>query len=302
MASNPGLSPAQAQRMATQQLATSNAATQNQMAQLRAQEQAQAEQAYAGMLSGARGQDIGLIGQQAGFEQQTNLANQQMQQQSNIFNAQQAYDAQLANQQMALQSGTTNAQLQMQQQQMNDQLTQYYLDQGMNLDQAQRQAQMTVRNNYMELEEARATRAANLANTIIGGEYGVSTTQMQADAQLTNSLVGGGMGALGALGAVALMSDETTKENVKQSDDETEAFLDALNNYSYNYKKDTPLAPDSETTYYGVMAQDAAKTDVGRSFVETGPTGKLMLNTVKGFGAVLNSLSNINKRLRAVES
>ncbi|MCP4948851.1 MAG: hypothetical protein GY923_15245 [Aestuariibacter sp.] len=75
--SDPRINPAMANRMAM--AAQENLALQGnqQAAMLRAQEQMAAQQQMGALLAGARGQDIGLAGQQAGFEQQTALANQE---------------------------------------------------------------------------------------------------------------------------------------------------------------------------------------------------------------------------------
>jgi hypothetical protein len=92
-------------------------------ANLRMAEQMQARNQLGQVLTGARGQDIALAGQQAQFQQQTSLANM---------------DSQLK------------------QRGLNDQLTQYYTTQGLSLAQAQQQA-------AMQLEQLRAQNALGYA-------------------------------------------------------------------------------------------------------------------------------------------
>ena len=98
-ASNPSANPAQAMRMQQQAAENINTQTNQQAAMLRANEMQQAAGLLAGTVAGARGQDIGLATsqaglrqgaglqtqaleaqgamQRAGFQQQTNLANQE---------------------------------------------------------------------------------------------------------------------------------------------------------------------------------------------------------------------------------
>ncbi len=76
-ASARGMSPAAAQRMAATGIANAQGQTNADAAMLRASEQERAESALGQQLAGMRGQDIGVAANQAGMQQQTNLANQQ---------------------------------------------------------------------------------------------------------------------------------------------------------------------------------------------------------------------------------
>lgn len=67
LASTPGLNPAVAARLAGQTQAQNMADVAGRGAELRAQEQMQAEQALAQLAQGARGQDIGITGLEAGM-------------------------------------------------------------------------------------------------------------------------------------------------------------------------------------------------------------------------------------------
>lgn len=76
-ASQRGISPGMAARLQAQGTAGLMQQNNAQSAQLRLQEQQAAQQALAGLSSTARGQDLGAASTNAGYEQQTALANQQ---------------------------------------------------------------------------------------------------------------------------------------------------------------------------------------------------------------------------------
>lgn len=107
--------------------------------QLRMAEQMQAQNQLGQVLAGARGQDIGLATEQAGFDQSAGLANQGAR---NQFSLQQGTFNQ--------QAGMANQTAALQQQQMNDSLTQFYTQMGLNLDEAQRKAAMDMENMKLQ--------------------------------------------------------------------------------------------------------------------------------------------------------
>jgi hypothetical protein len=94
-ASARGLSPGMAQRLAANNIAQAQQATNADATMLRASEQQQAQGMLGNVLAGARGQDLGVAGQQAGFQQQAGLANQQaeLQNRAQMDQATQAYIA-----------------------------------------------------------------------------------------------------------------------------------------------------------------------------------------------------------------
>lgn len=152
-ASAAGLSPGAAARIAANNIAGAQQATNAQMGIQRAGEQQQAQQALGQILTGARGQDINTVQFNAGQANQVGMANQQ---------------AQLQGQ----------AQL--------DQMTQYYISQGMNLDQAQMQAR----------QQLEALKSQNY-NAIQGVNAGAAQANSQANAGILGGLVGAGGAALG---------------------------------------------------------------------------------------------------------
>jgi hypothetical protein len=54
-------------------------------------------------------------------------------------------------------------------------------------------------------------------------------------------------------------------------------------------------------TRYGVMAQDMAKTDIGKTAVMKDENGMLGIDIKKGMGVALASLADLNARLERVE-
>lgn len=99
--------------------------------------------------------------------------------------------------------------------------------------------------------------------------------------------------------SMAVMSDESKKKDVKSKDKDIDMFLKALSAKSFKYKE--PGKPgQSEGKKYGIMAQDAEKSEVGRSFVKNTPNGK-MLDMESGFSAILASQARLAERLEQIE-
>lgn len=101
----------------------------------------------------------------------------------------------------------------------------------------------------------------------------------------------------GMMGGFGGMSDKNLKTDIKSFD--SKEFLDSLDSYTYKFKNPAQLGA-AEGQRYGVMAQDLEKTDAGKSIVVDTRKGK-MVDAAQGFGLVLASLSDINKRLDKLE-
>jgi hypothetical protein len=108
----------------------------------------------------------------------------------------------------------------------------------------------------------------------------------------------GGTGAAGAAPAAAAASDKRGKTDIKPNK-ETESFLAALTDNQYRYK-DPSKPGTAKGTQYGPMAQDLAKTKMGRTAVIDGPDG-MMVDSARGFLLALSGLANINERLQKLE-
>lgn len=135
-----------ARNVATQQAAIGQQAAAD-SAQLRLQEQQQAQNSLGQLLAGARGQDLALAGQNAGFQQQASVQNQQ--------------------------AG-------LQQQALNDNLTQFYVAQGLSLAQARQQAAMQMEalksNNFNNAQG----RQGQLIGQLAGAGAGLAGTLASA--------------------------------------------------------------------------------------------------------------------------
>lgn len=201
MASNLAMGAAGGTPAAMRQAAFNNAAAQQDLAGQSAALRAQEQQAAMGMLGqqlgGVREQDLGLATNQAQLNQQTQLAQAQLNQDT----------------------AKTNLLSQVDQQKQKDDLVKQYLLAGMTLDQAQVQAEI----------QQRQFNAGLMAQQEAAGR-GVSAQNL---AQSTQT-VGAVAGALGTIAAAA--SDERAKTNVSDGDKPVEQFLDSLAAREYDYK------------------------------------------------------------------
>jgi len=121
--------------------------------------------------------------------------------------------------------------------------------------------------------------------------------QQQMQAQFWNNIIGGGA----MLGAGALAgSDIEAKEDFSDPGPAIEEFLQAAEPSEYSYKpefKSSPIHGDGR--YVSPMAQGLEKTAIGKSMVIDTPAGKVV-DYGKSFGALLGSLSHLNKKLNQV--
>lgn len=106
------------------------------------------------------------------------------------------------------------------------------------------------------------------------------------------------LGAVGAAAGTVLMaaSDERLKTNIVDGDDHAKHFLDALVAKHYSYKDEKW----GEGPRMGIMAQDAERSALGRSFVVDTKDGK-MLDLNKAVSAALASMAYLNKRVNKLE-
>jgi len=269
--SQQGVSPAMALRSAQEAGAQTNIATTQGAGVLRAQEQAQAESMYGQVLSGVRGQDIGLATSQAELLQQSRM--------SNLASAQQA--------------NQSNLSAEMQQRQLNDSMTQYWMSLGFSRDQAQLQANIA-------MEQLQSQQALGYA--------GVEQAGAAANQQVMGQMVGAGASAVGAgaqgagtaagAGAVPpVPSDRRAKKKIKRSKDELDEFMDNLKAYSYEYKKEK----HGKGSHTSVMAQDLEKSKLGSQMVKRDEEGTKVVDYGQGLAAMLASTVRLNERIKKLE-
>lgn len=197
-ASNQGVDPAVAAKMAAEQATQTNLQTGQQIAQAKLQEQTAAQQQIAGLAGQARTQDIGLATDQAKMNQATTLANLQAEQQQREY---------------------------------NDRMTQYYMSMGFQRDQAIQAAQADWEKfqaqTHMAGEAQEAQHRALLA--------GLTQEGVKSQHQLIGSglQVGGQFLGQGA-GAIAALSDKRGKKDITK--EKVSSFLDALQSAGWTYK------------------------------------------------------------------
>jgi hypothetical protein len=124
-----------------------------------------------------------------------------------------------------------------------------------------------------------------------------SQLQQQLQAQAGNNAVGAGA----ALGAAAISaSDVNVKEDFQDATPAIEEFLESAEPSEYRYKPELSSIPGAgEGRYVSPMAQGLERSAIGRSMVMDTPTGKVV-DYGKSFGALLGSLSHLNKKLNQV--
>lgn len=105
-------------------------------------------------------------------------------------------------------------------------------------------------------------------------------------------------GAGSAVSSFAALSDETQKENIHDSEGAGRDLIDHLKGKLYEYKDGEA---NGEGVHVGIMAQDLEKSPLGKSMVFE-ENGSKKVDFGKGFGAVLAAVTEINDKLKQLES
>lgn len=151
---------------------------------------------------------------------------------------------------------------------------------------------VTARDQAARIAYAQSLNETALQNSMINANV---ATGNASGGQSFGKALSGGLGiGIGGL----LMSDERLKTNVdrKGVDRDIDDFLSNLDPASYNYKD----RAHGEGRHWSVMAQSAAKSRAGKSFVLNTPEG-LALDTRKATGVTLSALSHLHRRLSLAE-
>lgn len=120
-----------------------------------------------------------------------------------------------------------------------------------------------------------------------------SQLQQQLANQGANNLIGSG-----ATLAAAAISDVNAKEDFSDAGPAIEEFLSSAEPSEYSYKSEyQPLT--GEGRHVSPMAQGLERSSIGRSMVVETPVGKVV-DYGKSFGALLGSLSHINRKLNGI--
>lgn len=263
-----GMSPALAQKMAAQNIAQAQQGMVGQTGMLRAQEQAQAQQSLGSVLSGARGQDIGMT---------------QLGQQGSMFNAGQFNQALGQNAGFQQQAGLANQQAALQAQGQQDAMQQFFMGNQLGID----------ANQFAATQGYEQMRSSN-ENAEMATNAGIA----DGNANRGQRAFGGVVGAAGsALGGV--LSDERQKTNVDRGNKVGKhlgEFLSKLDPVAFDYKDEK----FGKGRHYGFMAQDAERSALGKALVMETQHGK-MIDTNKALMASLAAASHLSKRLDKME-
>lgn len=148
---------------------------------------------------------------------------------------------------------------------------------------------------------ALALAAANAGAQQRAAMAGQQAQMMQqarlADRQQLNQLVGTGFQAISGLGA--MLSDERSKENIQPGGRAIDQFMQAGDPAMFRYREGMPEGGQQRA---GVMAQDLAQTEVGRTMVRQDPqTGMQSLDQNATISALLASVARLSDRLQAIE-
>ena len=233
---------------------------------------------------------------QANLTQNTKLANLEAMKQKMIEQGKMDMATNLANMQKNVVLAETDAKLAVQSRSLDDGLAManfqgqqalYGLEAELDMDQAKNDLTLMgfdLQRDLAELDSATQKEIAQLT---------ASWRRAQGDDQKQAAIIG----AVGTIIGGIASSDIRAKTNISSGAGQVEAFLDALNEYKYEYKD--PQG-DQAGMFVGVMAQDLEKTPMGASFVKDTPAGK-QVDYGHGLAAILASQANIHDRLRQLE-
>jgi hypothetical protein len=134
---------------------------------------------------------------------------------------------------------------------------------------------------------------------------GMDANQLQAQLQSMGvalgqqGLLGPLLSAGGQIGAAAVASDERAKTDIADAGDEIDQMLDHMLPKAYVYKDQSKHGVGRRA---GVMAQDMAKSKVGRAVViDDIGDGVMGLDVNKAISAALASSARLNQRVRELE-
>ena len=230
---------------------------------------------------------------QAQLQNAVNLANANNQTGVSQTNANNYTSASQSNAQLANAVNLANASQQNSMAQAQGQLTQQ--TNAQNQSAAQKQQDMIQQQQQNYAQNALTASGQAMAGTASAANSAASAlnAKNQQNAALMN---------LGTTGLATYMtSDRNAKTDVRNSAAEIAEFTRSIKPQSWRYKDpDMPGAAPGER--FGVMAQDLEKSKVGRSLVSEGPNGYKQIDTNQAVGAILATLSQMNRRIDRAEA
>lgn len=159
--------------------------------------------------------------------------------------------------------------------------------------------------NLGNANNAAAATALGQQGNLIGGMNATNNAHVNnansmnqfnaADNKANKDMMGGLINAGGS--ALAMLSDEKAKKNVKSGEGAVKELLNSAEPKEYDYKD----SANGKGKHVSPMAQDLEKSEIGKSMVMDTPQGKVV-DYGKGFGAILAAQSMLNKRLDSIEN
>ncbi len=264
-------------------------------------EQQQAQQTLGSALATSRGQDIGLGTANAQLAQQAALQNAALGTQVGLANVGAQNQVAAQNAQLAQQAAAQNIGVQAAAgQQLNAIGAQTAAgmaglteDQARSVTQAQQAGQqLTAQQQQWAAQLAQAN--AQMAQQKSQFEQQMSFEQNQAN----NQFLGGILGGIGSIGAKIITgSDKNLKKNIKPDvKNQIDEFMESARGVSYDYKN----PEHGEGQHISPLAQELAKSSIGKSMVIDTPAGK-MVNYGAGFGAVLAALNQHHEDIKKLK-
>jgi hypothetical protein len=154
----------------------------------------------------------------------------------------------------------------------------------------------------LKKQEEEAAQQAYMQASL--GQQGQAVGQQNASTAVAGQVAAGNQsaaeksqgGLLAAGGALlgSIFSDRRLKHDIdeKRGGKEMARFLGALRASRYEYNDES----HGSGGQYGVMAQDALKSEVGRTFVRETPEG-LQLDGTRAIGPILAALAHLNSKI-----
>lgn len=102
----------------------------------------------------------------------------------------------------------------------------------------------------------------------------------------------------GGSAAMAAMSDERLKRDIEPAQADVHALLEALRPVTWHYLDPVRYGAGR---HVGVIAQDLQRTPLGAELVCEGPTGHLMIDTVRAVNMLLAAVADLHGRVKQLE-
>ena len=164
-------------------------------------------------------------------------------------------------------------------------------------------AELGIRNRAQE-KSAAMMAEADVYGTRVMADAQVEAAQAVADAQKSaaqkqaqGSMMGSVFGAIGSIGG-ALLSDETTKNNIEAIDNAL-AMLRELKPVTFQYNEE--YSSDPHRLHHGFIAQDYIKVMPDATYFDDN-RGKLCIDTVELIALLVRSVQQLEAKVTRLEA